>query len=260
MERGGVSGRVRFGDGERVETVRVKLAEDGRSEGVEIFDFVLGKARGGDVVRGTRRVEGRAEDGDAGTRRSDKLAGSRDGDEIDGGDRGDVIRAGPGDDLVFGGDGPDRLYGQAGSDSLLVGEGRDRAWGGAGDDFLYGGLGEDRLKGGRGDDELRASGLGDDRMWGGAGRDHFRMTAAPSDGSRDVIEDFEIGRDRIQISGGHLARDGEAGPPTGARASLSERRGGDLLSIDWDRDGTADHEVFVRLERGQGLSESDFLF
>lgn len=78
-------------------------------------------------------------------------------------------------------------------------------WGGGGDDRLGGGVGSDRLIGGAGNDQLRGGGgadilmdgAGSDRLWGGAGPDIFVMTG---DGAFDVIEDFEPGLDRIDLS------------------------------------------------------------
>lgn len=69
--------------------------------------------------------------------------------------------------------------------------------GGAGDDVLQGNGAKNRLEGGAGDDIL-IDGKGDDRMVGGAGADVFVLQ---KDGSRDVIEDFELGVDRLDLSG-----------------------------------------------------------
>ncbi|MDF2234714.1 hypothetical protein P2H44_19315 [Albimonas sp. CAU 1670] len=82
--------------------------------------------------------------------------------------------------------GDDRLRGDAGEDALR---------GRAGDDRLLGGRGNDDLRGGRGDDRL-TDGAGEDRLTGGQGADVFVLAA---DGARDAIEDFEPGRDRIDL-------------------------------------------------------------
>ncbi|MEO0863778.1 MAG: calcium-binding protein, partial [Pseudomonadota bacterium] len=63
-------------------------------------------------------------------------------------------------------------------------------------DLLSGSAGDDTIDGGAGDDALE-DGAGQDVLRGGAGADTFLMVA---DGQRDVIQDFEAGRDRIDLS------------------------------------------------------------
>lgn len=79
------------------------------------------------------------------------------------------------------------IAGTPGSDTLGGGDGNDLLWGRAGDDTLEGGAGDDILMDGAGIDEL----------WGGEGADIFVMEA---DGMRDVIRDFELDRDRLDLS------------------------------------------------------------
>ncbi len=90
----------------------------------------------------------------------------------------DTVRAGAGNDQVEGGEGHDTLYGDDGADTLT---------GNAGNDSLLGGLGSDTLTGG----------VGNDTQTGGAGADIFVVTA---DLGADVILDFELGVDRIDLS------------------------------------------------------------
>lgn len=88
------------------------------------------------------------------------------------------------------------------NDVLLGGLGNDRIFGEAGNDTLDGGEGNDTLIGGAGDDEL-IGGLGADDLFGGTGADIFRFSSLdeiPS-GSRDVINDFEAGTDKIFLDG-----------------------------------------------------------
>ena len=75
--------------------------------------------------------------------------------------------------------GNDKLFGGAGKDTLLGGDGNDSLYGEDGDDILIGGLGSDRLT-------------------GGTGKDIFRFDVL--DGSTDLIYNFTIGDDLIQIS------------------------------------------------------------
>lgn len=76
-----------------------------------------------------------------------------------------------------------------GQDNHLMGLG--------GDDTLRGGGGDDRLQGGLGRDILHG-GAGDDRVSGGAGADVFIF--ATSDTGRDVIRDFAVGQDHVDLS------------------------------------------------------------
>ena len=91
------------------------------------------------------------------------------------------------DDQIHGQGGNDTLSGLGGNDSLYGGDGNDLLIGGAGDDILVGGAGNDTLVGGVGSD---------------------RFVLKPNTGV-DVIEDFQVGIDRIQLLDGlqpsHLA-------------------------------------------------------
>ncbi|WP_190325621.1 calcium-binding protein [Salipiger aestuarii] len=70
------------------------------------------------------------------------------------------------------------LYGKAGADFLFAHGGDDTVTGGAGNDTLFGGYGADRLT-------------------GGADADTFVSEAGSG---RDMIDDFEAGRDRLVFS------------------------------------------------------------
>ncbi|WFB46785.1 Ig-like domain-containing protein [Vibrio coralliilyticus] len=93
----------------------------------------------------------------------------------------DVSRDGDQDDTLSGGAGDDILFGQGGDDTLDGGAGNDILLGGAGDDTLIGGLGSDILSGGDGEDEF---------VW------HY----GDLDGGTDVITDFHVSEDKIDIS------------------------------------------------------------
>ena len=79
---------------------------------------------------------------------------------------------------------PDQLHGGDGNDVIRGGLGADVLSGGVGNDAIYGEQGQDLLDGGQGDDTLI----------GGQGADFFVFR--PGNG-QDVIEDFEVGIDRI---------------------------------------------------------------
>ncbi|WP_065677519.1 Ig-like domain-containing protein, partial [Vibrio celticus] len=68
-----------------------------------------------------------------------------------------------------------------------------------GDDTIEGGEGDDILYGQGGDDTL-IGGLGNDILVGGEGDDIFKWVDEPLDDYRDVITDFEVGSDLIDLS------------------------------------------------------------
>ena len=99
--------------------------------------------------------------------------------------------------------GNDFLKGNEGNDLLLGGEGRDSLIGDSGNDILLGGEGDDILLGEEGVDILRGDG-GRDRLLGGAEGDLFLLsaeTAASSIEGADRIEDFQVGSDRLGLTG-----------------------------------------------------------
>lgn len=79
---------------------------------------------------------------------------------------------------------------------IIGGMANDTLTGGAGDDLILGGAGADTLSGGAGDDIL-FDGTGADRMRGGPGADIFVFA---DDGAPDIVEDFEPGLDRLDLS------------------------------------------------------------
>ncbi|RMH43779.1 MAG: hypothetical protein D6688_08675 [Alphaproteobacteria bacterium] len=98
--------------------------------------------------------------------------------ETQGGVTTHVFDPGPAGQVLTGGGAADTLSGTDGADVLS---------GGAGDDVLSGGAGDDILR----------DGAGADRLSGGPGADLFVLAA---DGAEDRITDFEIGRDRLDLS------------------------------------------------------------
>jgi Ca2+-binding RTX toxin-like protein len=90
--------------------------------------------------------------------------------------------------------------GGSGRDLVLGSEAANTRSGGAGDDDLYGFGGNDGLNGGDGND-LFNGGSGNDIHTGGKGNDTFMFQGACG---KDVINDFEKGKDRIDLSDYHL--------------------------------------------------------
>jgi Ca2+-binding RTX toxin-like protein len=79
---------------------------------------------------------------------------------------------------------------------ILGGAANDALTGGTSDDLILGGAGDDVLTGGAGEDIL-FDGPGADRMRGGPGADLFVFA---DDGQPDIVEDFEPGLDRLDLS------------------------------------------------------------
>lgn len=116
----------------------------------------------------------------------DKLRGIED---VSGTGAADVMRGDAADNIFEGNSGNDSLSGAAGVDDLLGGLGDDTLDGGIGADALFGEIGADVLTGG----------VGDDYMEGGLDADQFVFAAG--DGA-DWINDFEVGLDRLILTGG----------------------------------------------------------
>ncbi len=122
-----------------------------------------------------------------------------------GGSGRDTIHGNRTDNEILGGGARDKIYGYDGEDILKGNKGKDKLWGHKhrdilegqkGDDMLFGGAGRDILRGGDGNDRLN-SGAGNDVLTGGRGADVFVFQNTTG---TDVITDFEVGVDRIQIS------------------------------------------------------------
>ncbi|CAD5970726.1 hypothetical protein PCC9214_03794 [Planktothrix tepida] len=111
---------------------------------------------------------------------------------------GQTIALGQGDDEAHGGAAGDLLYGGKDNDLLFGNQDNDNLFGDLGDDSLYGGQGDDFLEGGEGDDHLFGD-LGNDILIGGKGRDRFYIAGNTG---VDIINDFTLGEDQIQLTGG----------------------------------------------------------
>lgn len=203
---------------------------------------------------------------------SDRLIdGDADSQFLGGGGSDRLVGRG-GNDRLNGEDGDDRIFGGAGIDSLLGGDGDDVILGGEGRDFIDGGSGRDRLEGGEGDDRLIGGNDGD-VMTGGAGNDVFRYTRAThsenAPGQNDIIRDFTIGSDKIDL---HAMRDASqdllsfsflgqndfsASGNAEVRYEITAKGHSNLL-LDVDGDGSADMRIL--LHHVTSLSAEDFLF
>lgn len=229
-------------------------------------DEALYSAEGGPRGVVAHLGEGRAVDsfGDRDVLRSvEALAGTPHADRLTGGDaKLEIFRGLAGADRIHGGPGEDRIDhsrdaeagGRRGIDADLrarrVTDGfgdadrvtgveqvvgtrfADRIAGDGGGNALFGGAGADHLIGRKGRDRLEG-GPGRDLLEGGPGRDVFVFS--PGDG-RDVIADFEPGRDRVRLEGFEQFEGFHA-------LDLGDARDGALLRL-----GAADRVLFLGIE------------
>ncbi len=105
----------------------------------------------------------------------------------------------PAADQIFGSAWDDLVFGFGGDDVIRLRGGDDRAYGGMGDDDLRGDGGNDALFGGSGRDHL-TGGTGNDHLFGGSGSDLFFFDPSRAGEGRDVIGDFQLGRDKIVLN------------------------------------------------------------
>lgn len=137
---------------------------------------------------------------------------------------------------------------------------------GAGNNRLFGAAGNDTLSAGAGDD-LLSGGTGDDLLSGGSGSDRFDF-ADYDLGSRDVITDFAIGQDTINL--GYMDADTTSGSNqsfhfigegafSGAAGELRYHATAEatLVQADVDGDGIADFQL--ELSGTYVLGASDFI-
>lgn len=138
---------------------------------------------------------------------NDTILGEDGHDHVYGGDGNDNLKGGKGDDFVRGQAGDDGLYGWGGDDDMKGGDGDDTIAGNEGNDTLSGSEGQDLLRGEEGSDEMNG-GIGHDRLDGGEGLDFMTGWSGDDvfffeDGDMqdgDVIMDFEIGKDMVELS------------------------------------------------------------
>ncbi len=175
-----------------------------------------------------------------------------------------------GNDKIKGSTEADALYGFAGNDVIKGNDGDDTIYGGAGKDKLYGGGGGDTMFGGKGNDFLDG-GEGVNYLTGGAGKDTFAFSAALGGGNYSQIEDFQKGKDKIQLSKSAFDGIGKKGTLKEGKFFLIDDYDGSKKSVIYDpssgnmsytKDGVVDPldaQVFGRIANGAELSHKDFL-
>lgn len=228
-------------------------------------DDEINGGKGGDMLRGDKGHD--EVYGDTGADRiwtgngNDKAWGGGGRDQVWGGDGADKVWGGSNHDKLYGGDGRDKLWGDKGEDRLYGGDGADTIWGNDGEDVIKGGAGADRIIGG----------ADQDRMQGDGGADTFVFKSA-SDArrgaeTRDVILDFEVNRDTIDLSAidadttrsGNQAFDfiGTEGFDDAGDLRIHLKNGDAFVRADRDGDGVADFEI--KLETPGALDAFDFI-
>lgn len=225
--------------------------------GGDLNDRLDGGA-GFDTLRG-----GAGNDSLTGGHDPDMISGGADHDTLDGGFGEDTLLGDAGDDLLLGGTEDDFGRGGTGNDVIYAGDDNDWFYGGFGNDTMYGEDGDDRLYGDR-DDDVIDGGLGRDIIHTGQGADVivFNTVADSAVGAqRDVIEDFTVGTDTIDVSAiiaGTFDFVG-TGALTGTAPELrlAEMGGSTVVQMDADGDGLADSEILLR--GATGLTVDDFV-
>lgn len=165
----------------------------------------------------------------------DSLLGGTGNDSLDAGSGDDTLVGGSGNDTLSGGAGKDTIDGGLGAhdiadyayaktkvtatlsggkatvtlsttdtdkltgiEDLTGGTKGDALTGDTHANILTGNGGKDTLSGGKGNDTLNG-GVGNDSLTGGVGGDHFRFDTALGSSNVDVITDFAIGTDKIEL-------------------------------------------------------------
>jgi serralysin len=144
-------------------------------------------------------------------------------ENVDGSNTHDYINGSDGDNVLSGNGGVDRLYGWGGNDTLSGGDGIDLLSGGAGNDFLT----------------------------GGAENDTFIFDvygAGPVDIGKDVITDFTVGQDHIQIDNAIFSDFADV------QAHMQQIGNDVIITYDGNNSITLQHTTVG------SLSASDFLF
>lgn len=169
-------------------------------------------------------------------------------------------------DLIVGGSYNDTLLGNGGADEIYGDAGDDYIDGGFYDDYLVGGSGRDTILGNTGADTL-IGGPGADILTGGAGADVFVYQArGDGGGGGDIITDFVVGTDKINV---HpiLASIGGSATGFGGYIDLKVVGNDTWIVLDVNNNTNAsvpftalDDEVLAIVKNVTTLSTADFFF
>jgi len=161
--------------------------------------------------------------------------------------------------------GDDRISGSDVGEFIRAWRGSDRIQGKGGDDHIKGGAGDDRINGGSGDDVL-GGGRGRDVLSGGTGRDRF-VYEGINEGN-DIIKDFQVGEDLIDLSAILSAPEYNSATPVEDYIRVSELTGGastagtqvSVLDANRSRFGKDFYKEIAVLEGVEVSSVSDISF
>lgn len=251
-------------------------------------DTVVG-GQGEDALFGDNNTDGVAGGNDIlrGGGDEDLLYGEGGNDTLDGGDGGDTLRGGHGNDLyILGADTTDSIIETSGIDTIsstvtrsLAGYGQienltllgTAAINGTGNSLantILGNTNANTLKGEGGADTLNG-GLGQDKLYGGASNDIFIFSVALTAANRDIIYDFNLGNDTIQLENAIFTKAGAVGALNAAAFALStataaaddriiyNKTTGQLF-YDSDGSGAAAAILFATLQNKPTVTAADF--
>ncbi|CUH50610.1 calcium-binding protein [Shimia marina] len=192
----------------------------------------------------------------------DTMFGGAGDDTLHGGADDDQLHGDAGADRIMGGSGNDSAFGGAGNDSITTEEGHDRADGGAGQDYINTGEGNDLLSGGDAADRL-VGGTGSDTLQGGAGNDHLwggnwwrdgdsDTFVAEAGGGRDMIHDFEVDQDVIDLSSYGINY-------TDLQAHIQDQGWATVIDLSALTGGASNDRLILKSVDPDDLDESNFL-
>ena len=222
------------------------------------IDFDLGN----DLYNGRNGTMIGQADGGGG---NDTLIGGAGAEDFLGGAGNDTLNGGDGEDTLSGDSGNDLVYGGGGNDVLDGGSAEDVLRGNEGDDLIQGGAGNDILRGDTGDDTL-AGGDNRDVLLGGAGADVFDFNATGEstfDVNSDVIRDFQIGQDLVDLSDLSASvlvfrgTSGFSGGGTGSVRVVLAASGQTAILV--DADGNSSAEMRILVDGGPTLTAADLI-
>jgi Ca2+-binding RTX toxin-like protein len=169
----------------------------------------------------------------------DQLYGDNTSDVLGGGSGNDDIAGNAGNDIIYGGKDTPAEF--ANDDILVGGSGNDTVFGGTGDDSISGQSNDDLLFGGAGDDVINGE-AGNDVIWGGSGNDTLTGQAGVdlfgfvTGSGSDRVTDFEVGIDRLDLSGATNQISSYAQLSAAATASggdvIIDLGGGDFVTLE----------------------------
>jgi hypothetical protein len=158
------------------------------------------------------------------------------------------------DNVINGGRGGDLVRGLSGDDHLIGWEGADR---------IFGGFGEDRINGRAGRD-IVSGGSGRDILLGGFAADIFDFNqladSGTGHGNRDVIRDFGLGKDRIDLADlGALDFIGTAEFSGAGEVRVVQHGEDALVRVNLSGESGAEMSVLLRNVDAAGLTAEDFI-